>query len=118
MSALHLWLSYLLLAGAGLGGAWSASRWLRNAGFSPQDAQLSAAFVTGMYLQVGLGALLFLLSPRYVPAPVHPFIGVGALALAHWGHGNDRTTPRQRHVRRAWTFLGAGVLLTLILVMR
>lgn len=118
VGALHLWLSYLLLAGAGLGALWSAYRWFGNAGFSAQDAQLSLALVAGMYLQGGLGALLFLLSPRYLPIPAHPLIGTGALALAHWGHGNDGTSPGQRHFRRAWTFLAAGALLGLILVMR
>ncbi len=118
MNTLHVWLSYALLISTGLGTLWSISRWFSHAGFSPRDAQLSLAFVAGMYFQVGLGTLLFLLSPRYLPVPIHPFIGTGALALAHWGHAHDRTDPRQWHLRRAWTYLGAGVLLGLILAMR
>ena len=115
MNALHFWLAYLLPIGAGLGTIWSVYRWLHNTEFSAQDAQVSIGFIVGMYLQVGIGVLLFLLSPRYVPNPLHPLIGAGALALAHWGHGHNEMPPRQRHIRRAWTYLGAGALLGLIL---
>ncbi len=112
MTALHAILGYLLLFGAGVGLLWSAYQYAQRHPYGETDRTLTDVFLAGLYLELFLGLLLFMLSPRSVTAiPAHPILSIAALAVAQWGRKPRGRSNRDQQLFKAGVYLIAGVLI-------
>lgn len=112
MTTLHDILGYLLLFGAGAGFLWSAYQYTQRNAYGETDQTLSDAFLGGLYLELLLGLLLFMLSPGLVSArPMHPILSIGALTLAQWGRKPRGRSDQDQQLFKAGVYLFAGALI-------
>ena len=113
MDTIHTILGYLLAVIAVLGLLWNGYHYARGEPTSERARTLNTWFLAGLYLQLLLGLLLFMLSSGFLPSVIHPFLGVGALVVAQWGLGSRATSKSQGPGFQALVYLGAGVLVLL-----
>ncbi len=112
MTTIHQLLGYLLLFGAGAGLLWSAYQYAQRNPYGDTDQSVTDAFLAGLYAELLLGLLLFMLNPRLVAAiPVHPILSVAALALAQWGRKPRGRSDRDQQLFKAGIYLFAGALI-------
>lgn len=112
MSTLHEILGYLLLFGAGLGLLWSAYQYLQRNAYKEADQTLTDVFLGGLYLELLLGLLLFMLSSRLVSArPIHPILSIGALAVTQWGRKPRGRSDQDQQLFKAGIYLAAAALI-------
>lgn len=112
MITLHTILGYLLLVGAGIGLLWSAYQYAQRNPYDDRDRNLTDTFLGGLYAELLLGLLLFMLSPGRVAAmPAHPILSIGAVAVVQWGRKPRGGSDRDHQVFKAGVYLVAGVLI-------
>ena len=112
MITIHQVLGYLLLLGSGAGLLWSAYQYTQRNPYGDTDRNLTDAFLAGLYAELLLGLLLFMLNPRLVAAiPVHPFLSIAAVALTQWGRKPRGRSDRDQQLFKAGMYLLAGVLI-------
>ncbi|MFQ5593596.1 MAG: hypothetical protein ACE5HA_05560 [Anaerolineae bacterium] len=112
MTTLHQIIGYLLLFGAGAGLLWSGFQNARRNAYGDTDQNLSDAFLAGLYVELLLGLLLFMLNPRSVIAvPAHPILSVMALAVVQLGRKPRGRSDRDQQLFKAGIYLFAGVLI-------
>jgi hypothetical protein len=113
MSTIHTILGYLLTVMAALGALGNGYRYARGEPVDERVRALNTWFLAGLYLQLLLGLLLFMLSSGFLPSAIHPFLGVGALAVAQWGLRSRSASEGRGPGFQALVYLGAGVLVLL-----
>ncbi len=113
MGTIHTTLGYLLVFAAVLGALGNGYHYARGAPLDERVQALNTWFLAGLYLQLLLGLLLFMLSSGFLPSAIHPFLGVGALAIAQWGLRSRGTSKGRGPGFQALVYLGAGVLVLL-----
>jgi len=119
MTTIHQIVGYLLLFGAGAGFLWSAYQYVQRSAYADTDQNLTDAFLAGLYVELLLGLLLFMLNPRSVTAiPAHPILSVTALAVAQWGRKPRGRSDRDQQLFKAGIYLFAGVLILVGIVVK
>jgi hypothetical protein len=112
MTTLHQIIGYLLLFGAGAGLLWSAYQYAQRHAYTDTDRTLTDAFLAGLYVELLLGLLLFMLNPGRVAAiPAHPILSVTALAVTQWGRKPRGRSDRDQQLFKAGIYLFAGALI-------
>lgn len=112
MTTAHTIIGYLLVIGAGIGLLWSAYQYAQRRPYGDTDQNLSDAVLAGLYLEVLLGLLLFLLNPDSITEiPAHPILSVVALGLAQWGRKPKGRSDRDQQRFKAVIYLLIGVLI-------
>lgn len=114
MSVIHRLLGYLLLGTVAAGFLWHIGRAWASRPVELWEVRWTRWLLTGLYGQLLLGALLFLLTDaEHMPSPLHPWLGVGAVVLARLGLPARREAPREFHLWRAGflALIGLGLLI-------
>lgn len=117
MRTIHSTLGYLLIGIAAVGLLWNGYRYARGQPASGHDRTLNTWFLVGLYAELLLGLLLFMLSSGFLPSPIHPLLGLGALAVAQWGLRPRLITEGRGPGFQALVYLSAGVLVVLGVVL-
>lgn len=111
MTTVHAIIGYLVLAGAGIGLLWSAYQYTQRHAYDASDQTLSDVFLAGLYVELLLGLLLFLLAPGSVTEiPAHPILSVVALGVAQWGRKPKGRSDQDQQLFKAGIYLFAGLL--------
>ena len=115
MSFIHRLLGYGLLGITMTGFLWHIVRAWTNRAVQRWEVRWPRWLLTGLYGQLLLGALLFLLTgAEHMPSPLHPILGIGVIVLAQVGLPSRGSTAREFHLRRAGflALLGLGLWIT------
>lgn len=115
MSFIHRLLGYGLLGITITGFLWHIVRAWTNRPVQRWEVRWPRWLLSGLYIQLLLGALLFLLTDaEHMPSPLHPVLGIGAVALAQIILPTRRDTLREFHLWRAGVLalLGLGLWIT------
>ena len=119
MTTLHQIIGYLLLFGAGAGLLWSAYQYVQRSAYGDLDRNLTDAFLAGLYLELLLGLLLFMLNPGSVAAiPAHPILSITALVMAQWGRKPRGRSDWDQQLFKVGIYLFAGVLILMGVVVK